>query len=142
HRARVVVGDRAAGLVGGVPRAVGDALLLLRDALAAPRLEQEEVAELVDGLAAKAEVPVDHPNRAVQHQVLEPGLLGHLAARGIGRGLAGFEVALGEPPVAIGVADQEEAWLAVRSAPEDHPAGRGLPLGPPLAPWHRASRRR
>src|SRR2546426_12356465 len=137
HRARVVVGDRAAGLLGGVPRAVGDALLLLRHALAALRLEQEEVAELVDRLAAEAEVPVDDANGAVPHQVLEPGLLGHFAARGVGGGLAGLKVALGEPPVAIGVADQEEPRLAARSAPEYDPARRGLALGPPLASWHR-----
>src|SRR6059036_3918853 len=67
------------------------------------------------------------------YQVLEPGLLGHFAARGVGGGLAGFEVALGESPVAIGVADQEEPLLAARSAPEYDPARRGLALGPPLA---------
>src|SRR5439155_26961430 len=105
YGARVVIGDRAPRLLGAVPRAVADAFLRLRHALAAPRLEQEEVAELVDRLAAKSEVPVDHANRAVQHQILEPGLLAHLAARGVGRGLTGFQVALGEPPVAIGIAD-------------------------------------
>src|SRR5256885_184993 len=108
HRARVVVGDRAAGLLGSVPRAVGDALLLLRDALAALRLEQEEVAELVDRLAAEAEVPVDDANGAVPHQVLEPGLLGHFAARGVGGGPPGFQGALGGPPIAIRVAGPEE----------------------------------
>src|SRR5438132_9942074 len=43
-------------------------------------------------------------------------------SRGVGGGLAGFEVALGEPPVAIGVADQEEPRLTARSAPrsEEH----------------------
>src|SRR5207253_8185152 len=115
---------------------VGDALLLLRDALAARRLEQEEVAELVDRLAAEAEVPVDDANGAVPHQVLEPGLLGHFAARGVGGGLAGFEVALGESPVAIGVADQEEPRLAARSAPEHHSARTRLPLRATLLALH------
>src|SRR2546429_621954 len=125
------------GVRGGVPREVGDALLLLRDALAALRLEQEEVAELVDRLAAEAEVPVDDANGAVPHQVLEPGLLGHFAARGVGGGLAGFEVALGGPPVAVGVAGQEEPRLAAPSAPEYEPPPRGLALGPPPASWAR-----
>src|SRR5205807_10032840 len=136
HRARVVVGDRAPRLLGGVPRTIGDAFLRLRHALAAPRLEQEEVAELVDRLAAKPEVPIDHANRAVQHQVLEPGLLGHFAPRGVGRRLPGLEVTLGEPPVAIGVADQEEPRLAVRRAAEDDAAGRGLALGAALLALH------
>src|SRR5439155_17153810 len=131
-----VVGDRAAGLLRRVPRAVGDAFLLLRDALAAPRLEQEEMAELVDRLAAEAKVPVDDANGAVPHQVLEPGLLGHFAARGVGGGLAAFEVALGESPVAIGVADQEEPRLAARSAPEHHSARTRLPLRATLLALH------
>src|SRR5207244_11511604 len=79
----------------------------------------------------------DDANGAVPHQVLEPGLLGHFAARGVGGGLAGFEVALGEPPVAIGVADQEEPRLAARSAPEYDPARRGPARGPPRASWPR-----
>src|SRR5207247_2617712 len=95
--------------------------------------------ELVDRLAAEAEVPVDDANRAVPHQVLEPGLLGHFAARGVGGGLAGFEVALGEPPVAIGGGDRGEPGLAARSAPEDDPArrrraGRESPAMP-IACW-------
>src|SRR6266704_5840088 len=94
------------------------------------------MAELVDRLAAEAEVPVDDANGAVPHQVLEPGLLGHFAARGVGGRLAGLEVALGESPVAVGVADPEEPRLAARSAPEYDPARRGLALGPPLASWH------
>src|SRR5207248_4558159 len=120
---RVVVRDRAARLLGSVPRAIGDAFLRLRDALAASRLEQEEMAELMDRLAAKSEVPVDHPNRAAQREILEPGFLGHFAARGVGGGLAGFEVAFGEPPVAIRVAEHQEPGPTVRSAPE-HDAAR------------------
>src|SRR5207245_2778939 len=136
YGARVVIGDRAPRLLGAVPRTIADAFLRLRHAVAGPRLEQEEVAELVDRLAAKPEVPIDHANRAVQHQVLEPGLLGHFAPRGVGRRLPGLEVTLGEPPVAIGVADQEEPRLAVRRAAEDDAAGRGLALGAALLALH------
>src|SRR5207245_11548712 len=40
------------------------------------------------------------------------------------------------PPVAIGVADQQEPRLAVRSAAEYDPARRGLPLGAALFALH------
>ena len=69
------------------------------------------MAELVDRLATESKVPVDYPDRPVHDEILEPGLLCHLPLRRVSRRLAGFQVALGEAPVAIGVADQEKAWL-------------------------------
>src|SRR5207302_1555469 len=78
--------------------------------VAAARLEQKEVTVLVNRLAAEPEVPVDHLDRAVHDEVVESGLLGHLAARRFGRRLAPLEVALGEPPVLVRVPDQKKTW--------------------------------
>src|SRR5438045_424104 len=120
----------------GMPGAIGDAFVRLRYRIAVLRLEQEEMAVLVDGLAAEAEVPVDHADRSVQHEIVEPGLLAYLAPRRDGRRLGDLEVALGEAPVAIGVPDQQEARFAVRSPPEYHSARTRLPLRAALFAGH------
>src|SRR5205085_9865125 len=52
------------------------------------------------------------------------------------RWLADLEVPLGKAPVAIGVADQQEARLAVGSAAEDDPARARFPLRPALFAGH------
>src|SRR5205085_9176186 len=74
--------------------------------------------------------------RSVQHEVVEPRLLADLAPRRERRGLADLEVPLGKAPVAIGVADQQEARLAVGSAAEDDPARARFPLRPALFAGH------
>src|SRR5438067_2729585 len=94
------------------------------------------MAVLVDGMPAESKVPVDHADRSVQHEIVEPGLLAHLAPRRDGRGLGDLEVALGEAPVAIGAPDQEEARLAIGRATEDDPARTRFPLGAALAALH------
>src|SRR5574341_730331 len=82
----------------------------------------------MDRLAAEAEIPIDHLDRTVQHQLLESGLFSHFAPRGIGRGFIHFQVTLGESPILVRVANQEEAHLSVRAAAEDNAAGAGLAL--------------
>src|SRR2546422_3363471 len=119
-----------------MPGAVGDPLLRLRHGISLPGLEQEEVAVLVDRLAAEPEVPVDHLDRAAQHQVAEPRLLRHLAASGLSGRLTRLEMALREAPVLVRVPDEQEPHHCFRAAPEHHPAGAGLALGPPLTPLH------
>ena len=73
----------------------------------------------------------------MQGEIGEPGLLGHLATGGIRGGLPRLEVPLGEPPVPVGIADQQEANVLVRPPPEDYAAGARLPLSPSLPLRHR-----
>src|SRR5262245_6599765 len=98
------------------------------------RLEQEEVTELVDRLAAKPEVPVDHLDRSVENQFLQSRLLRHLPSGGFRRRLSGLEMSLGESPVLVGIANKKEAHLTIRATAKDHAAGAGLALGPGLGP--------
>src|SRR2546422_5434177 len=123
-----------------MPGAVGDPLLRLRHGISLPGLEQEEVAVLVDRLAAEPEVPVDDLDRAVQHQVTEARLLRHLAAGGLSGRLTRLEMTLREAPVLVRVADEQEPHHSVRAAPEHDAAGASLPLGPALLSVHSAFR--
>src|SRR5438105_9121704 len=122
-----------------MPGAIGDAFVRLGHRVAVLRLEQKKVAVLVDRLPAEPEVPVDHADRSVQHEVVEPRLLADLAPCRDRRGLGDLEVALGKAPVAIGVPDQQEVRLAVRSPPEYHSARTRLPLRATLLPAHPAT---
>ena len=72
------------------------------------------MADLVDQLPAEAEVPVDRVDRAAQREIVEPGLLAHLADRGVLGALAVLEVALGKSPVLVAVADEEKERRARR----------------------------
>src|SRR6267378_1670046 len=87
------------------------------------------MAVLVNRLAAEAEIPIDHSDRSVEHELVEAGLLGNLAPRRGGGRLGGFEVPLGKSPVLVRVANQQKADLAVRPASEDHAAGARFALG-------------
>src|SRR5690606_31438656 len=69
--ARVVVGKRVERFVQRAPAAGGDPLVRLGHRVAIARLEQEEVAVLVDVPAAEAEVPVDDADRALEDQIGE-----------------------------------------------------------------------
>src|SRR5512132_2555932 len=73
--ARVVVAQHLERLLEDAPAARRDPLVQLRRGVAVGGLEEEEVAVLVDVPAAEAEMPVDHADRALQDQPLEPGLL-------------------------------------------------------------------
>src|SRR6266852_7661880 len=84
---------------------------------------------LVNRLAAETEIPIDHLDRSVEDQLVETRLLGDLAPRRLGGRLGGFEVPFGESPILVRVANQQEAHLAVRPAPEDHTAGTRFALG-------------
>src|SRR5206468_6064712 len=99
-------------------------------------LEEKEVAELVDSLAPESEVPVDAADRPVEREVGEARFLGHLAARRLGGRLPRLQVALGEAPVAVRVADQQVAHDAVRAAAEHHAAGARLAGGPGASRLH------
>src|SRR6059036_2994681 len=87
------------------------------------------MAVFVNRLAAEPEVPIDHLDRAVEHELVEARLLGDLAPRRFGGRLAGFEVPFRESPILVRVANQQKANLAVRPAPEDHAAGARFALG-------------
>src|SRR6266545_2372510 len=88
---------------------------------------------LVNRLAPEAEIPVDHLDRAVRHQLLQSRLLGDLSARGPRGRLAGFEVPLGKSPVLVRVANQQEPDLTVRSATKHDAARARLSLGAGLS---------
>src|SRR5690349_18626011 len=133
HAAGIVVAQRLERVLERAPLALGDALVALRRRLAVGTLEQKKVAVLVNVPAAKAKVPVDDPDRPLQHQPLEPGLLRGLPHGRLGRRLPILEVALGEPPVVVGVLDQEKPRSAVRETPEHDPARTHLQLRPPFA---------
>src|SRR5205823_13216514 len=111
-----------------MPGAIGDAFVRLRHRVAVLRLEQKKVTVLVDGLPAEPEVPVDHADRSVQHEVVEPRLLADLAPRRDRRALCDLRVTLGKAPGAIGVPDQQEARRAGRPPPDHHAARTRLPL--------------
>ena len=96
-----------------------------------PGLEQEEVAILVDVPAAEAEMPVDDPDRPLQHQFVEPGLLLGLPPRRVGRGFAVLEMALGKSPVVVRVADEQVAGAA--PAPGGRRSRRRSPPAPRAA---------
>src|SRR5690242_2857595 len=115
-----------------MPGAIGDPLVRLGHRVTALRLEEKEVAVLVDRLAAKAEVPIDHTDRAVEEQVAQAGFFSHLAPCGLRGRLAHLEMALGKAPVAIGVADQQKARLTLGVASEDDAARGRFPLRPAL----------
>src|SRR6266852_5340326 len=90
------------------------------------------MAVLVNRLAAEPKIPVDHLDRAVEHELVEARLLGDLASRRLRGRLAGLEVPLGKSPILVRVANQQKANLAVRPAPEDHAAGARFALGASL----------
>src|SRR5260370_25364327 len=90
------------------------------------------MAILVDRLAAEAEIPVDHLDGAVQHEVHQRRLLGHLAARRVGRRLSRLEMALWEAPVPLGGPDPGVTPRAPGARGEKPPPPPGLP--PPPAP--------
>src|SRR6266478_5074812 len=112
-----------------MPDTGGDPLGFLGDRVAAPRFEEKEMAVFVNCLAAEPEIPIDHLDRPVEYELAEPRFLADLAPRGLGRGLTGFEVALGESPVLVRVAYQQKSHLAVRPAPKDDAAGARFALG-------------
>src|SRR5690606_20769759 len=101
HAARVLVRDHAHRLVERRPSARGDALGALRRGAAIARLDEEEVAGLVDEPAAEADAPVDDLDRRAKLERPEARLLADLAQCGGRRLLAVLEMALGEAPVAI-----------------------------------------
>jgi hypothetical protein len=111
----------------------GDTLLHLRAGLSIGALEEKEVAILVDVAATETEVPVDHPDRALYDQVIEPGLFRGLPQGSLGRRLATLEVALREAPILVGVADQEVLRGFSRSPAEHDAAGTDLQLRPAFA---------
>src|SRR5438105_8665632 len=87
------------------------------------------MAVFVNRLAPETEIPIDHLDRSVEHQLVEARLLGYLAPRRIGGRLAGFEVPFRESPILVRVANQEKANLAVGSTAEDDAARAGFALG-------------
>src|SRR6267143_3307757 len=87
------------------------------------------MAVLVNRLAAEPEIPIDHLDRAVEHELVEARLLGDLAPRRLGGRLAGFEVPFRESPILVRVANQQESHLTVCAAAKDHPAGARFALG-------------
>src|SRR5213078_4788179 len=127
--ARVVIAHSLLRLVERMPNTRCDPLGFFRHGVAAPRFEEKEMAVLVNRLAAEAEVPIDHFYRAVEHELVESGFLGHLAPRPVGGRLGGFEVALGKSPILVRVANQQEAHLAVGATTENHAAGACFALG-------------
>src|SRR5687768_862141 len=133
HTARIVVGERFQRLVEQAPAACRDAFVGLGRRLPVRRLEQEEMAVLVDVPAAKAEMPVDDADRPLHVELLQPGFLPRLAQRRLGRRFAVLEVALREAPVVVGVTDQQESRDALGGPAEDDPAGAHLEIGTALA---------
>src|SRR5690606_42034900 len=83
---RVVVAEDIERLVERFPPRRGDPLVGLGHRLALGRLEQEEVAELVDVLAAEAEVPVDQLDRPDEGERPQPTLLARPAQPRLGPG--------------------------------------------------------
>src|SRR5262249_34063511 len=78
-----------------------------------------------------AEVPVDRTELGTELERGQTGLLGDFAHRG-GLGVfALLEVTLGEAPVLIGIANQEDVWSAV---PHAHDDATGAVLFAPRAP--------
>src|SRR5512140_2787253 len=130
---RIVVAQHLQRLLEHAPPAGGDPLVELRGGVAVGRLEEEEVAVLVDVPAAEAEMPVDDADRPLQDQPLESRLLRGLAERGLGRRLGLLEVALRKAPVVVRIANQQKARELFRRTPEDDPAGAHLELGTTLA---------
>src|SRR5919106_6080763 len=116
-----------------MPGALGDPLVALGHRLSAAGFEQEEVAVLVDRLAAEAEVPVDHLYGSMQHQLAQARFLRNLAARRLRGRFARLEMTFGKSPVAVRVADQQVVDLAVRGAAEDDATSGRLALRAALA---------
>src|SRR5690606_41844610 len=109
---RVVVAEDIERLVERFPPRRGDPLVGLGHRLALGRLEQEEVAELVDVLAAEAEVPVAQLDRPDEGELLQPSLLGGLGQRRLGRGLTILEMPPALAPVTVTGAAQPQARRA------------------------------
>ena len=83
------------------------------------------MAHLVNAATAKGKVPVDRVDRTADHDLIQSRFLDHFATRRIRGEFAGFHVPLRETPVAVAVADEEEARFgSVESY--DHAAGRHL----------------
>ena len=89
------------------------------------------MAGLVDPLAAEPELPVDRLDRRAQLKVGESRLLSNLTQRRGRRRFSFLKVPLGEPPVAIRIAD-EQVECAVPVAAEDDASRRDLLEEPPL----------
>src|SRR5437867_6142233 len=87
------------------------------------------MAVLVNRLAAEPEIPIDHFDRAVEHELVEARLLDDLAPRRLGGRLAGFEMPFRESPILVRVANQQKGDLTVRATAEDHATRTGLALG-------------
>ena len=134
HTLGIVVAQGLERFIERTPAIIGDALVRLRSHLAGRALEQEEVTELVDVAAAKAEMPVDDPDWTVHDQVGETGLLAGFPAGGLGRRFLTLEMALRKTPVAVGIANEQETGGTVRLSPEHDPpaetsrSGRLLPI--------------
>src|SRR5690606_26684556 len=94
--------------------------------LALGGFEEVEVTELVDQPALVTEVPVDGRQLALDAQPAQPRLLGDLAHGGLYRRLLALHVPLRQPPVLVGIADQEEDDLVRAEPPIDDPAGARL----------------
>jgi hypothetical protein len=125
---RVGVRDRLLRRLERHPLAGRDALGRLGRRLDLAGLHEEEVADLVDQLAAKAEVPVDRVDPAPDGHLVQPRFLPHLAHGGLLGPFARFEMALGKSPVAIAVPDEQEERTGRADAVDDA-AGGGLALG-------------
>src|SRR5207245_573068 len=89
------------------------------------RLEQEEVTDLMNELAAKTEMPVDGIDGTANGQLAESRLLAHFALRRRVGLLPGLDVSLRKAPVLVAVAnEQKERRATVKT--EDDASGRGF----------------
>src|SRR5215204_2937732 len=129
HAPRIIVAQGLQRLRQRSPLAGGDPLIYLGTDLALWALEQKKVAVFVNMAAAEAEVPVDHPDGSLQHELMEPGFLRSFPQSSLRRGLVTFEVSLGETPVVVGIANQQVLWSLPRNPAEHDASGAHLQLG-------------
>lgn len=76
----------------------------------------------MDQSVVPPEVPLDRAELGPELDPGQAGLLANLADGGGARVLPFLEVALGQPPVLIGIADQQDVRNAV-ARPDDDPSG-------------------
>ena len=102
------------------------------------------MAGLVDPRPPEAELPLDGLHGGPDCEGAEAGLLTDFTERGLLRILPRLDMALGEPPIPVGVADQEDEG-PFPIPPEDDPpsgdllAGGTTRRGAGLVRGHRAS---
>src|SRR5438874_13247243 len=80
-------------------------------------------------LAAEAEIPIDHFDRAVQNQLVQSGLLSDLAPTRFRGRLGRFQMPFGKTPVLVRISNQQKPHRTVRPATIHHAAGARLALG-------------